>query len=164
MFINAHLRWELLGCRHYENCAFQYYKQQSNTVKDWHTITQSSQTAVWLKSGVTQNNFCLQRKKKISCPNAALRLFSPFLCIHRTKLVLPLRSSKQISKIWQLNFPNRIHWAKIRLIKNKARLFSNSQISFDVLRIASWGQRSLNRRPCECNITYRGICTECFHY
>lgn len=133
-------------------------------MKDWHTITQSPQTVVWLKSGVMQNNFCLQRKKKRSCPNTALRLFSLFLHIHRTKLVLPLRSSKQISKIWQLNLPNKIHWAKIGLIKNKARLFSNSQISSDVFRTASWGQRSLNRRPCECNITYKGTCIECFHY
>lgn len=129
-------------------------------MKDWYTINWSSLTEVSIKSGVMQNNFCLQRrkKKKSSGQNTALRLLLHLLCINSTKSVLLLRRSNQLSKVWQLTLPDKILWAKIRLNKNKAMLFSNSQFSLNVLGIVSWGQRTLSRRFCEHNITYKLTC------
>lgn len=52
MFMNTHLRWELMKCRHFmEIVYFNIFRLQarvykSRTVKDGYTIIQSSQTVV----------------------------------------------------------------------------------------------------------------------
>lgn len=71
-------------------------------------------------------------------------------------------STWKLQQIKQLHLPDKIHWAKINLRKNETTLFSSSQISYNVLGIVSWGQRTLSRRFSEHSITYKLICKKVF--